>query len=136
GSFTITVQDTTPPGLSSVASQTLEDTRPAGAARSFRAHATDMVDGSDTVSFSIPSGSTFALGVNTVHYSATDAAGNTSSGSFTITVEDTTPPVLSSVASQTLEATSPAGAAASFLATATDIVDGSDTVSFSIASGS
>ncbi|MBK8470776.1 MAG: HYR domain-containing protein [Sphingobacteriales bacterium] len=35
------------------------------------------------------SGSTFALGTTTVTYTATDAAGNVSTCSFTVTVTDT-----------------------------------------------
>src|SRR5262249_841544 len=96
----------------------------------------DLVDGTDPVTFSVPSGSTFALGTTTVTYSATDGHGNTASSSFTVTVVDTTAPTLSSAANQTLEATAPHGAAATYRATATDIVDGTDPVVFDIAPGS
>jgi HYR domain len=41
-------------------------------------------------------GSTFPLGTTQVSCTATDAAGNSSSGSFTITVRDSTPPTLAS----------------------------------------
>src|SRR5262249_22474817 len=61
----------------------------------FGATASDLVDGSDPVVFSVLSGATFALGTTTVTYSATDAHGNSSAGSFTVTVVDTTPPALS-----------------------------------------
>src|SRR5262249_39578033 len=92
--------------------------------------------GTDVVVFTPDSGSTFPLGVTAVSYSATDAHGNIAMRSFKVTVVDTTPPVLSSVTNQTLEATSPAGAAALYGATATDIVDGTDTVLFAPVSGS
>ena len=49
----------------------------------------DRVDVTDAVVFDIASGSTFGFGTTTVHYSATDHAGNTASGSFTVTVQDT-----------------------------------------------
>src|SRR6185369_16926932 len=49
---------------------------------------------------------------------------------------DTTAPVLSLPANLIVEATSPAGAAATFSATATDNVDGFVPVTFSAASGS
>jgi len=44
------------------------------------------------VTFSIASGSTFPLGTTVVTASAVDAAGNTATGTFKITVRDTTAP--------------------------------------------
>jgi hypothetical protein len=41
-----------------------------------------------------PSGSSFPVGTTTVHATATDAAGNSSTCSFTVTVNDITPPVI------------------------------------------
>ena len=65
------------------------------------------------------------MGVTTVTCSATDAHGNTGSASFTVTVTDTTAPVVTPPADVTVEATSPSGAVATFAdATALDIVDG------------
>ena len=57
---------------------------------------------------------------------AADAAGNGASSSFTITVTDTTPPVISGTpADFPVEATSGAGAAVSYAPpTAVDAVDG------------
>ncbi len=43
----------------------------------------------------LPSGSAFPLGVNVVGFQATDASGNSSTCTFTITVEDNDPPYLS-----------------------------------------
>src|SRR6185295_3201158 len=93
-------------------------------------------DGSDAVTCSPASGSTFAIGTTTVTCSATDAHGNTGSCTFTVKVQDTTAPTVNCPANMTLEATGPAGATASFTATASDIVDGSDAVTCSPASGS
>jgi len=45
-----------------------------------------VVSGSITPTFSTPSGSTFPIGDTTVTVSATDAAGNTGTASFTVTV--------------------------------------------------
>ena len=130
-----TTLDPTPPTLTPVADQTDEATGPNGAVATFAATATDLVDGTDAVVFKeggnvVHSGSTFGLGIHTITASATDAAGNTASESFRITVQDTTPPVLTAVANQTDEATGPSGAAATFAATATDLVDGTDPVVF------
>ncbi|MCL4859476.1 MAG: HYR domain-containing protein, partial [Caldilineaceae bacterium] len=63
-----------------------------GAVASFSATASDLVDGSVPVLCAPASGSTFALGATTVNCSASDAAGNTANGSFTVTVVDTTAP--------------------------------------------
>jgi HYR domain len=130
-----TALDTTPPVLSAVSDQTDEATSAAGAVVRFAATATDAVDGTDPVVFKegntvVHSGDTFGLGTHTITASATDAAGNTGSEQFTIKVEDTTAPVLTPVADQTDEQTSAAGAVATFAATATDVVDGTDPVVF------
>ena len=47
-----------------------------------------------TVSTDHASGSNFPLGTTTVNCSSNDAHGNTSTASFQVTVEDTTPPTL------------------------------------------
>ena len=134
--FTVTVVDTTPPTLNLPGPLTLEATSAAGATGTFTATATDLVDGSVLVSCAPPSGSTFPLGGTTVSCTAADAAGNAATGSFTVTVVDTTPPTLNLPAPLTLEATSAAGATGTFTATATDLVDGSVPVSCAPSSGS
>ena len=127
--------DTTAPTLTPVADQTLEATSAAGAAVSFSATATDLMDGTDPVVFKegntvVHSGDLFTVGNHTIIASAIDAAGNSSSETFAISVVDMTAPTLTSVADQTLEASSASGAVASFMATATDLVDGTDPVVF------
>jgi len=67
-----------------------EATSAAGAVVTFTATA-EGADG--PVTCTPPSGSTFALGTTTVNCSATNAAG-TSTGSFTVTVRDTTAPTI------------------------------------------
>jgi hypothetical protein len=96
GSFTITVRDTTPPALTVPASQTLEATSAAGAVATFAATATDAVS-TPTITYSAASGSTFAIGTTTVTVTATDAAGNKSTGTFAVTVRDTTAPQIASI---------------------------------------
>src|SRR5215213_2036228 len=104
----------------------------------FEASATDDVDGSVNVTCDPASGSTFPLGETTVNCKATDAAGNEATGSFTVTVQDKTPPTLTlPSAPPAIEATSPQGAEVTYgAATATDLVDGSVTVTCTPASGS
>jgi hypothetical protein len=97
----------------------------------YSASASDLVDGSVAVTCAPASGSTFALGTTTVHCSASDAHGNTGTGSFDVTVQDTTPPSLTVPADIIKEATSAAGAAVSFTTSATDAVDSTPTISCS-----
>jgi hypothetical protein len=97
GSFHVTVVDTTPPTLTLPADMTAEATSAAGAVVTYTASATDLVDGNVTVNCTPASGSTFPLGTTNVQCSATDLHGNTASGSFNITVVDTTPPAITSV---------------------------------------
>lgn len=84
--------DSTAPVLTLPTDITAEATSASGAVVTYSASATDNVDGAITPSCTPTSGSTFALGQNTVNCSATDAAGNTASGSFKVTVWDTTAP--------------------------------------------
>jgi autotransporter-associated beta strand protein len=136
GTFNVIVRDTTAPAISALNDIAVEATGPGGAAATFEATANDTVSGNLNVTFSKPSGSTFPVGTTQVTATATDAAGNTATKTFNVTVRDTTAPVIAPVADIELEATSPAGAAATFAATANDIVDGSVQVSSSAASGS
>jgi len=114
---------------------TLEATGPTGAAATYAAEATDIKDGSVPVVFAPPSGTVFPLGTTAVTATATDFHGNVASVVFEVTVVDTTAPVLSLPGDITVEATGPSGAAATFGATASDIVDGAVSVSLSAASG-
>jgi VCBS repeat-containing protein len=131
--FKFNVVDTTAPTLTPVANQTREATSAAGAAAFFAATATDLVDGAPPIVFKegntlVQSGDIFGLGTHTITASTTDAAGNLSSETFTIQVQDTTAPTLTPIADQTLQATTAAGAAAFFTTTASDLVDGTDPV--------
>src|SRR5207237_1215281 len=136
GSFTVTVADTTAPTLTLPGNLTLEATGADGAVATYTASAHDIVSGDVPVTFSVASGNTFPLGTTTVTATAQDGAGNTATGSFTVTVVDTTPPMLTVPGNLTLEATSSAAAVATYNANAHDIVSGTLPVTFSIASGS
>jgi hypothetical protein len=86
------------------------------------ATAEDLVDGTLPVTCAPQSGSTFPLGATPVNCSATDAAGNIGSASFTVTVQDTTAPVVTAPADVTVEATGVQTATDIGMATATDAV--------------
>jgi hypothetical protein len=90
--FKVTVADTTKPELSLPANITEEATGPNGNVVNFNATASDLVSGSVNVDCSPASGDTFAIATTTVNCSATDAAGNKATGSFTVKVQDTIAP--------------------------------------------
>jgi len=92
GSFNVTVQDTRGPDLQLPPDITEEATSKDGVAVSYEVSAADTVDGSVTPSCSPASGSTFALGTNTVTCSAKDSADNETKGTFKVIVQDTTKP--------------------------------------------
>ena len=136
GSFSVVVTDTTMPSLSLPGTITAEATSAAGAAVSYSASASDIVDGAIAPACSLASGATFPLGSTTVTCTAMDAHGNSDTGTFDVVVGDTTGPSLSLPGTITTSATSAAGAAVSYTATATDLVDGSVAVTCSPDSGS
>jgi len=128
--FEVTVRDTTKPELALPPDIiTAEATSKDGAVVDYDASATDLLDGPITPDCSPASGSTFGLGETTVSCSATDKAGNKATGSFEVTVQDTTPPTLRGMPKdQTVEATAPSGATVAYTyPTASDSVDGSIT---------
>lgn len=86
--------DTVPPVLTSISENITADAVGSGANVSYAAaSATDDVTVQPAVSYSAPTGSFFPIGATTVTVTATDQAGNSASGAFTITVRDVTPPV-------------------------------------------
>jgi hypothetical protein len=94
-SFIVKVQDTTAPVIAAHADMIEEATSAAGAVVGYSNPSTsDAVDGAGAASCSPASGSNFALGMTSVSCHATDAAGNAAlSTSFSVKVQDTTPPV-------------------------------------------
>lgn len=89
GGFTVTVTlppDETAPLLSLPGNLTVAADSAAGKVVTFAVTATDNRDPSPAVSCTPASGSLFPVGVTTVQCTATDAAGNSATGSFTVTV--------------------------------------------------
>ncbi|HXI55913.1 MAG TPA: HYR domain-containing protein, partial [Polyangia bacterium] len=84
----------------------------------------------------IGAGATFPVGPTTLHCTATDVFGNSSTNDITITVTDTTPPAITTPSS--LASTAPSGGTVpvAFTVTAADAVDGPITPTCVPASGS
>ena len=115
---------------------TAEATSQYGAVVPFQATATDDLDPAPRVTSNVGNDPFFHLGTTTVQVTATDHAGNSSTGSFTVTVRDTSPPVFMVPPNITAEATGPNGAPVTFDVQAIDAVDGARPVTISAASGS
>ena len=93
--FTVEVQDQTKPVVTVPADITAEATSAAGATVTWiGVSAVDDVSGPVTATCDETSGSVFPLGPTTVTCTAQDAAGNVGENSFTVTVVDTTAPVV------------------------------------------
>jgi hypothetical protein len=137
-SFTVTVQDTTKPTLNLPANITVEADSTSGKAVTYSASASDAVSGSLPADCSPASGSTFGITTTTVNCSAHDAAGNTQTGTFTVTVTDSAGPAFSSVpADRQVEANGGGGSIVNYTApTASDVVDGPALVTCNPPSGS
>ena len=78
--------DMTPPTVTVPADFTAEASSPSGASVSYSVSASDNIDGPITPTCTPASGSTFPLGMITVECTATDAAFNTGSDSFIVSV--------------------------------------------------
>jgi len=135
-SVSVTVKiDLAAPTLTLPSTVTAEATGPGGATVSYVASASDSLSGIDGFSCTPASGSTFPIAATAVSCSATDKAGNTATGSFKVTVADTTPPKLSIPSDMNVQASS-TGAVVTFSASASDLVDGSIPITCTPASGS
>jgi hypothetical protein len=87
GRFVVIVRDTTPPVLKLPGSITAIATSAGGAIVNYDAMASDLVSGSFAPACSPASGATYRIGSTSVICTATDANGNTSTGSFTVKVK-------------------------------------------------
>ncbi len=135
-SYTITVQDTTPPTINLPANMVVEANAKGGANVTLpTVIATDVADPKPKVTEDQSSGF-FRLGVTLVHVAATDASGNVSTAIYTVTVHDTTAPVLTLPANLVIEANTTRGADVTLpQATAVDVADPSPVVSEDQSSG-
>ena len=78
--------DAEPPVLTLPGDRVVDATSPEGARVTYSATATDALDPAPQLSCAPPSGSTFAIGATSVACTATDSAGNSASGGFSVTV--------------------------------------------------
>ena len=120
--FTVTVTDTTPPAVTPPADVTAEAMGTLTPVSIGAATADDLVDGAVLATSDAPA--QFPLGATVVTWSATDAAGNSASATQTVTVADTTAPVVTAPADVTAEATGTLTPVSIGAATADDLVDG------------
>jgi hypothetical protein len=137
--FIVDVVGNTAPSLNLPSAIVAPATSAAGTVVTYTATAADAEDDPDPIpSCSPASGSTFALGATTVTCTATDNGGTPTSGSFLVTVADTTAPVLTGVPGGASASTAdPTGTIVTFASpSATDAVDASPTVGCEPASGS
>jgi alpha-tubulin suppressor-like RCC1 family protein len=116
------IQDVFPPIVIVPGPMSAEATSSDGAVIVFTAVATDAPHPDPAVSCRPVSGRTFLVGTTRVECEATDAVGNTGWATFTVTVRDTTAPVVTVPAEVTVPATGPSGAVVTFEASATDAV--------------
>jgi Tol biopolymer transport system component len=92
--FVRDLADVTAPALTLPGSVTAEATGPDGAAVTYAVSASDDTDPDPVVDCTPASGAGFGRGTTTVSCTATDDTGNTATGSFTVTVADTTAPTV------------------------------------------
>jgi hypothetical protein len=138
GSLVVVVSDEDPPRIILPDSPIAVDaTGPAGGKATWRVSAVDNVDGSVDVTCDRSSGDLFALGDTRVTCTARDRAGNLAKGSFTVSVRDNDPPVVTVPSAPIVESADDAdGAKVTFAATADDAVDGAVSVKCDPPSGS
>lgn len=133
---TVTLLDNQPPTFTTVPGPISKEATGLSTPVSWEIVAVDNIDPSPTINCDPASGSSFPLGTKTVTCKATDDSGNvTTAPDFTVTVLDTTPPVLSLPSNKQVDTENPAGTSVSYSATASDLVAGSITPSCSPSSG-
>ena len=95
-SFTVTITDNTPPELSLTAPAGVSaDTNCQAAVPAVMYQVSDNCDANPTVTQTPPAGTLVGEGSTTITVVATDASGNATTRTTSLTVSDTTPPVIS-----------------------------------------
>ncbi|HET9909844.1 MAG TPA: HYR domain-containing protein, partial [Anaerolineales bacterium] len=136
--FVVHVVDTTAPVINPHADVFVPATSALGAIVNYSTPTTtDAVDGAGVANCTPASGSQFAIGNTTVTCNATDSHGNAAvPTSFVVHVVDTAAPVIDGHLDVTVEATSAAGAIATYTSpTTSDVVDGPGVATCSPGSG-
>ncbi len=90
---TITIADTTKPDITAPANVSTEATAPTTPVAVGQAAATDLVDNALEITRN-PQTNDFAVGEHTITWKATDASGNFATATQTVTITDTTAPVI------------------------------------------
>ncbi len=121
--------DTTPPVLNMPDGITMPSSSAVNAFITYVVSAIDNRDPFPVVSCTPPSPSFFSIGATIVRCTATDSAGNSSGGQFTVTVLDAWPPALNLPPDIVVTADSALGANVVYVVTATDNSDPSPEVS-------
>lgn len=119
--FNVKVQDTIAPAVTAPSPITAEATGLTTELALGNATATDAV-GVKAISNNAPSPAAFPVGTTMVTWFASDEAGNVGTATQSVTVQDTTPPVVTPPAEVIVEATAPESPVAIGTATATDAV--------------
>ncbi|WP_195179316.1 HYR domain-containing protein [Mesorhizobium sp. INR15] len=130
-SFTVTVTDAEPPVITVPADIVVNaDPGKTSAKVTFTVSATDSVDGTVTPSMiaGLASGADFPIGTTSVRFRAVDSHNNTAEKSFTVTVKDIEPPVVTVPANISVS-TDPGKtyATVTYSVSATDLFDGAVT---------
>lgn len=118
----VTIEDTTGPVITAPPAKTVQATGQATVVDLGAAQATDLVDGTVSVTSNAPAN--FGVGAHTVTWTATDNAGNTTTATQKITVSDSDGPTITAPSDITAEATGATTAITLGTATASDAVDG------------
>ncbi len=120
-SFTVTVNDNQGPQIYQPDVYVDADATSCTAVANYAATVTDCTPGTNTVSYSVASGSAFAIGYNPVTVTATDVLSNTSTFTFNVIVSDVTAPVIACPSNMVVNNDpGQCGAVVNYSATATD----------------